>query len=246
MNAVIIENEIRSSNALNSMISEYCPDIRVISQVSSASEAIEKLPLMDYDLAFFDIDLGDGNAFDVLSLMGDTIKPVIFTTAFNDFAIRAFKYSAIDYLLKPLNISELRNAVKRATETIRQHQYQEQISNLILSGRQNQLSSIALPTMSGFTFVPVDSIIRFQADGSYTKVFLEPKSELMLSYNLRHFEELLADRCFFRVHHSHLINLNKIKQYIKGAGGHLVMLDGSEVDVAGRRKEELMKLLSIH
>lgn len=246
MNTIIVEDELFSTSVIKSILNEYCPWVNVIDEINSASAALEKLPTLNPDLVFFDIELGDGNAFDVLSKL-NTSPPIIFTTAYNHFAIKAFKFSAIDYLLKPINIKELVSAVGRARASMDSNLYNERLKWFIEQNKDRKpLKQIALPTLAGFSFVEIDSIVRFEAEGSYSRVLLGNKEDYLLSYNLKHYEDMLKDECFFRVHYSHFINLNMISKYVKGNGGYLVMKDGSKVDVASRRKEELMKYLKIH
>jgi two-component system LytT family response regulator len=246
MNAIIVENEKFSANVLRTMLEDYCPGVNLMEDITSATDAIERIPALDPDLIFFDIDLGDGNAFDVLKKLDADAPPVIFTTAFDHFAVRAFKLSAIDYLLKPISIKELQLAVEKAKNSSLMQQYKERFENFMGNRSSNTRNQIALPALSGYYFVEITSIVRFEAEGSYTRVFFRDKEEILLSYNLKHFEDLLKDDCFFRAHYSHLINLNMISRYIKGAGGYLIMKDGSKVDVASRRKEVLLQMLGIH
>jgi two-component system, LytTR family, response regulator len=246
MNAVIIEDEIFSSNVLRSMISEYCPDVHVMEEINSSSDALQKLPELNPDLIFLDIELGDGDAFDMLHKLNGDAPPIIFTTAFNDFAIRAFRLSAVDYLLKPISIKELIAAVNRAKSLSNDNEIRRRFQCLLEnSNTQRPLKQIALPTLSGYYFVEIDHIVRFEAEGSYSRIFLVNKEEHLLSYNLKYFEDLLKSENFFRVHYSHYINLNMISKYVKGSGGYVVMKDGSKVDVATRRKEDLLRAVGI-
>lgn len=246
MKTVIIEDETMSASVLRGMLAEYCPDVEVTEEINSANDALLKLPELDPDFVFLDIDLGDGDAFDMISKLNGSIPPIIFTTAFNNFAIDAFRLSAIDYLLKPINLRELINSVQKIRALDSAKQNAEKLRCLLNnSSGKNSLKQIALPTISGYTFVEINTIVRFEAEGSYTSVFFTSKESLLLSYNLKHFEEILRDHNFFRVHYSHFINLDMINKYVKGSGGYVVMKDGSKVDIATRRKDALMNVLGI-
>jgi len=248
MKAIIVENETGSASVLRTMLQNYCPGVNVMEDITSASDAIEKLPVLDPDLIFFDIDLGDGDAFDVLKQINGNAPPIIFTTAFNAYAIQAFKFSAVDYLLKPINIRELQSAVERARNLFDYKTQARKMEALMknLVDCDFQFGKVTLPTMEGFVFADIKNIIRLEADGSYTRFYFSDKTQLMVSHNLKEYEELFSAHHFFRVHHSHIINLNHIKKYVKSNGGYVVMDDGSQVDVASRRKESLMKVLGFN
>lgn len=245
MNTLIIEDEHHSAEALKVMLNDYCPDIRLNGICHSVEQGIKALSRNNTQLVFLDIMLQDGNGFELLSHFKNYDFGVIFTTAYDQYAIKAIKYSALDYLLKPINLKELMEAVEKV-KMILKNSYPSHLKHLVNNTKKGKLRQIALATLQGYSFVEIDSIVRFEADGAYTKVFLLNKDHHLLSQSLKHYEELLTDESFFRIHHSHFINLNMIRKYEKGSGGLIVMKDGSKVTVASRRKEELMHVLNLH
>jgi two-component system LytT family response regulator len=187
-----------------------------------------------------------GNAFDILDKLMPVEFEVIFITAFNEYAVKAFRYSALDYLLKPININELKTAVEKALLRISSKSTNLQLKNLIqnLQSKNEALRKIALPLRDGLIFVTMSDIIRCEASGSYTYLFIKGKEKIISSKSIKEYVELLPDAIFFRVHHSHIINLTEIKKYHRGRGGEVEMSDGALIDVAVRRKEEFLSRLT--
>jgi len=247
MNSIIIEDENHSAEVLKTMLTGYCPEIRLTGIYHTADDGIRALRKKQTQLVFLDIMLHDRTGFDLLSMLDHYQFHVIFTTAYDKYALKAIKFSALDYLLKPINLNELKEAVQKALNSQAFNMKTGHINHLLsnISGKE-RLRQISLPTLSGYNFVEIDSIVRFEASGSYTKAFFINGEEVLLSHHLKYFEDLLETENFFRAHHSSLINLNLIKKYVKGSGGYLVMKDGSKVDIATRRKENLLKALDIH
>jgi two-component system LytT family response regulator len=168
---------------------------------------------------------------------------IIFVTAFNNYTLKAFKYSALDYLLKPVNIEELKASVKRASERISSKNINLQLSNLLqnFQKKNDSLQKIALPSKEGFVFVAMEDIIRFESSSGYTYVFTRKGEKYISAKNIKEFEDLLSESIFFRIHNSHIINLDAVKKYHRGRGGYVEMTDGSMIEVAIRRREEFMK-----
>lgn len=249
MNTIIIEDEQQSAESLKSMLTDYCPEIKLSGIYYTISDGLKVLSQNKTELVFLDVMLRDGTGFDLLSHFTRHYFRVVFTAAYDQYALKAIKFSAVDYLLKPINVKELREAVKKAKEVIPRSHDNGYINHLTpIADEKEKLRQIALPTLHGYNFVEIKNIIRFEADGSYTKVFLlnDEMDQILLSHNLKFFEELLQSERFFRAHHSHLINLNQIKKYMKGTGGYVVMKDGSTVNIASRRREDLLMALEIH
>jgi len=247
MDAVILEDEKHSAEALRTMLTDYCPEVNLTGVYHSVADGIKALQQNPPQLLFLDIMLKGGTGFDVLLCLKEHQFQVIFTTAYDEFALKAIRFSALDFLLKPISLKELRESVQKAVNFSVRYQTSTKINHLLhnMAGKE-KLKQISLPTLTGYNFVEISSIVRFEAAGSYTKVFFTNGEELMLSHNLKFFEDLLGSENFFRAHHSYLINLNLIKKYVKGSGGYVVMKDGSKVDIASRRKEDLLKALDIH
>jgi two-component system, LytTR family, response regulator len=242
--AIIVEDEPKNLKILQSLIKKYCPEITLVGSTPNVDSAYQLILEENPDLLFLDIELIFGNAFDLL----DKLKPlkfeVIFVTAYGDYALKALKYSALDYLLKPVKIEELKLAVQKAVDRNNLKDINDKLNNLLFNLRKPQetLARLALPTQEGLVFIPIIEIIRLQAQGGYTFVFTE-KGKFVASKNIKEYEEVLPESMFCRVHHSHIINLNAVKNYQKGRGGEVVMTDGTRIEVATRRKEYLLQKL---
>ena len=241
---IIVEDEPKNLKILQKLITEYCPEIDLIGSAPNVDSAYELIMKENPDLLVLDIELIFGNAFDLL----DKLKPlrfeVIFVTAYGDYALKALKYSALDYLLKPINIEELKQAVQKAVERNNLKDINDKLNNLLynLHKPQEKLTRLAIPTADGLVFIPFNDIIQLQASGGYTFVFTD-KNKIVASKNIKEYEEMLPESIFCRVHHSHIINLNAVKNYQKGRGGYVVMTDGTRIEVATRRKDYLLQKL---
>lgn len=247
INAIIVEDEHHSVEALKSILLEYCPQVKVYGVFDSVHTTALELIRQSPDLIFLDIKLTDGYSLELLDKINHERTSIIFITAYDEFAIKAIKFSALDYLLKPINIKELIQAVDKAQKHVKLHDDFTRVNFLMNNISNNgKFTQIALPTNTGFNFIEIKNIIRLEADGSYTNVYYLPKEKVLVTRPLKEYEQLLQHENFFRTHHSHLVNLLHIKKYVKGTGGYLVMSDGSSVDVAARRKEDLLKVLHIH
>lgn len=244
INAIIIDDERHSCDALKMLLDKCCPQIQVTGICHSGAEGIKKINELKPELIFLDIEMPYMNGFQMLELIPKIDFEIIFTTSYDQYAIKAFKFSALDYLLKPVDREELEKAVQKISKKVNPV-IPQQLE--ILLQKLNQPSvpvqRIALPTMQGLEFVPVESIIRCSSSNNYTEFFLTDKKRLLVSRTLKEVEDMLAEHSFLRVHHSHIVNLNAITRYVKGEGGYLIMADGSTVDVSRSRKEELMKKL---
>ncbi|MGD1846260.1 MAG: LytR/AlgR family response regulator transcription factor [Salibacteraceae bacterium] len=245
-NAIIIDDEDRGREFLHKLLLEYCSAVNVVAKADSIDAGIEAIQQYKPDLVFLDIMMPGGTGFDILEHVAPIDFDIIFTTAHDKFAIRAIRFSALDYLLKPIDVEELQRAVERVnnkneagTEANKKN-VQVFLDNV---RGVNPFKQIVLPTMEGLIFVRVEEIIRCQGEGSYSRIFLQAQDSVLVSRNLKEIEGLLADSGFFRVHKSHLINLNHIRRYIKGSGGFAVMSDGAEVEIAKRKKDEFIEKL---
>jgi len=246
--AVIIEDEKRSANFLKNLIKEYCPEIALVGEATSVKTGLELIQKIKHKLVFQDIEVPDGTAFDLLEQIPEKNFQIIFTTAYDHYALRAIKFSALDYLLKPINFLELQAAVEKVKskdfDASALNGINMLIKNLSVS-TEKKSEKIALPTMDGHVFVNIDDIIRFEAEGGYTYVFLVNGVKIMISRTLKDFEDFVDEDSFARIHHSHLINIRHVKKYVKGSGGHVIMDDGSEVEVSTRKKDEFFRKMHI-
>jgi two-component system LytT family response regulator len=183
-----------------------------------------------------------GNAFDLLDKLMPVNFQVIFVTAFDNYALKAFRYYALDYLLKPVDIEELKSAVKKAVERLKEKNMSRKLDVFLQTIRtgKNTTSKIGLPTNDGLLFVNVEEIVRCEASGSYTIIYLQDKQKIVVSKTLKEYEDLLPEENFCRIHHSHIVNLSFVKKYIKGRGGYIEMGDGTAIEVATRKRDEFL------
>ncbi len=241
--AIIIDDVEKARETLKRDIEDYCPEVQVIGEASGVREAVELLQKTKTDILFLDIQMQDGDGFDVLNKLESKPFKVIFTTASDAYAIKAFKFSAVDYLLKPIDPEELANAVMKAGDG---QKGQEESLKLLAEALRNtgkKHERIALHTTEKIHMVPIVDILRCEADGNYTKFHLEGGKTHLVTKTLKEFDELLTENGFFRVHQSHLVNTKRIKEFIKSDGGYLVMTDKSSVPVSTRKRAEVMEML---
>lgn len=240
--AVIVDDEPGSVLVLKDMLHEFCPQVNVIATADSVKTGRQML--LDYqpELLFLDIALPDGYGFDLLAEDAAQNFDVVFTTAYNEFAIRAFQISALHYLLKPLDVDALIEAVERHEKSKGKPTNPTQQFEILQDSFSESAKKISLPTFEGFFFAEIEQIIRLEAEGSYTDVHLMDGKSVTVSRGLNKFDDLLSpSHRFCRVHHKHLVNLNRVRNYVKGRGGYLIMDDNSKVDVSVRRKEDFLK-----
>lgn len=244
---LIVEDETKGRNVLKALLSEI-QVVNLIGESPDVEDALSKIQLHNPDLVLLDIEMPYKNGFDLLESIPNRTFDVIFTTAYDSYAIKAIKFSAIDYLLKPIDGEELKIAIEKTAEKRKKILYQPQlqINNLLenLKAINKHNFKLSLPTSTGAIYIPVDEIIRCESDTNYTKFFFKNEDRpTLVSKTLKDYEVLLTDFGFCRVHHSHLINLKFIKKYIKGEGGTVIMLDDTEVEVSRRKKEIFQKAL---
>ena len=247
INAVIIDDEPNNVFILANLIQEFCPNVSVAGEANNAQKAELLIRRINPNLVFIDIEMPYGSGFDMLDKLRPINFEVIFVTAFNEYTLKAFRYGALDYLLKPVNIDELREAVSKAERNIHLKEYNWRLDSFLenLKKLSPNSSKIALPAKKGVVFVPTSEIIRCEAYGSYTYIFAKNRSKIVSSKNIKEYEDLLPQDMFYRVHHSHLVNLSCISGYQRGRGGYVEMDDGAVIEVAARRKDELMVRLGL-
>jgi two-component system, LytTR family, response regulator len=243
INAILIDDEKHCLVTLRMMLNRYCKDVHVIEECSSAKKGLEAIAKHRPDLIFLDIEMPIMNGFELLQRLPEIPFAVIFTTSYDQYAIKAIKFSALDYLLKPIDPEELITAVSKVSSR-KQLPGAEQFDILLNQIRQKGagFEKIAIPTMEGFELIRADQIIRCEADDNYTHVFLKNKTRIVSSRMLKEMEELLQEfRYFERVHNSYLVNMNEVSKYVRGDGGYLLMSDGSTVSISKSRRESLIK-----
>lgn len=244
--AIIIEDEQRNRDYLYSLLSTHFKNINVLAVCKNAEEGKAAIDGVHPDLVFSDIELENRSVFDMLQKLATIDFEIIFTTAYEKYAIQAIKFSALDYLLKPFSLGDLSEAVNHYLQKQNKKQNSHQFEALFhnLKNMQKDSKKIALPTLSGLIVIPVNEIIRCEANVNYTTFFFAGKNKMIVAKTLKEFEELLNEYDFIRIHNSHLINLHHVKNYTKGEGGIVLMADGSQVDVSRRKKDEFLKRLS--
>ena len=244
--AVIVDDEIDAVFSIELIINEYCSDIKIVGKANSAIEGKNQILEKNPDLVFLDIDMPRGTGFDMLEMLPDKNFDVIFVTAYSDYAIKAFKYSAADYILKPIEIDDLINAVKRVQKKKLSNSSASSINYDVLMEniKDKRPKKIIVSNSDGIEFVEVGKIIRFQAEGSYTQIFIFDGTQILVSKNLKEFQELLTEDEFFRPHNSHLINLSNVKRYVQRDGGYILMSDDSQVPISRRKKDLFIDIMA--
>jgi two-component system LytT family response regulator len=242
--ATIVDDERFCSETLATLLERYCPQVKVLDICYSAASALESIARKKPDILFLDIEMPVMNGFELLEKLPEIDFKLIFTTSYDQYAIKAIRFSAFDYLLKPIEREELQKAVQKA-ETQMTHPLPQQIEILLhkLNHPSLPIHKIAIPTMEGLQMIFIDSIISCRADSNYTILLLKNKQQIIASRTLKEIEEMLEDFSFIRVHHSSLINLNEVEKYIKGEGGYMLMSDGTTIDVSRSRKSMVLKKL---
>lgn len=244
--AFIADDEVRSRELLQNLLEDLCPELTVTGAAATVDEAVKSIHQLQPQILFLDIEMHPGTGFDILQKLSASVSAqVIFTTAYDQYAIRALRISAVDYLLKPIDVQELQSAVQKAIRQINNKQPQQQLQHLLQNlVKQQQDYTISLSTSEGLEFIPIASVLHLEANGAYTIFYLKENRKIMVSKNLKEYESILADHGFFRVHNSHLINLKEVKRYLKTDGGYVVMNDDTNISISPRKKEELLQLLS--
>ena len=235
MKAIIVDDEAKSRNTLITSLNRYTPQVEIVADAASVVEALKKIKEHQPDLLFLDVQLPDGSGFDILELLPNLNFKIIFVSAYDKYAIDAFKFSAIDYLLKPVEPELLIKAVEKSAKEGKLESLEGKL-NVLLSNRK-QIEKIALPSTNGLELVKVEEIVYCQADSNYTIFHLQNKQQIMVSRSLKEYDEILSPLGFFRIHQSYLIKLSFVKKYIKGEGGSVILENGKELDVSRRRKE---------
>ncbi len=244
--AIIVDDEQHCIDALQAMLQKKCPEVTVLAGVNSVQDARRTIDELQPDLVFLDVEMPHQNGFELLKQYDRIFFDVIFTTAYEQYALKAIKFNALDYLLKPFSVQDLQEALRKFQERRAAKAGDPAIAPLEvflqnMKTMQQTNKKIALPTINGLVFMPVQNIVRCESTGNYTKLFFTDRKQLLVSKPLKEFEELLTDVDFFRVHNSHLINLQQMESYIQGEGGFALMSDGTQVEVSRRRKADFLK-----
>jgi len=242
MRAVIIDDERRARNYLRGILEDQFKKIDIVGEADGVEAGLQLIKDKIPELVFLDVQMQDGTGFDLLAKINRSKVHIIFISAYDRFAITAIKFSAVDFLLKPVEISDLSMALDKVQKTKLTDEVQSKL-DLLLSNL-NKIEKIALPSLNGIEFVKIETIVRCESDNNYTNFYLTNGEKIIVSKTLKEFEDILESKGFFRTHKSHIINLAFLKKYVKGEGGIAVMEDGSEITVSRRRKEEFLEVLS--
>jgi len=245
--ALIVDDEQHCIDRLSGLLHDSCTQtVQLIGALQSVEEGIEAITKQQPDVVFLDVQIHDKTGFDLLQQLHEIHFEVIFTTAFERYAVQAFRFSAIDYLLKPVDPDDLLRAVDKLKEKISRQEMSQKLDVLFhnLKSIEGASKRINVPTINGLMFLQVSDIVHCRSDVNYTHIFLRDKKKITVAKTLKEFEELLTDYNFYRVHNSHLINLAHVKEYNKGKGGYVSMIDGSEIEVSSRRKSDFLQRLS--
>jgi two-component system, LytTR family, response regulator len=244
LRAILVDDELNSLENLQNKLQKYCPTVKILAALQNSEEAVSIVSSQKPDVVFLDIEMPKMNGFRFVEALAEYEGEIIFITAYNQFAIEAMRISAFDYLLKPVSIDDLQNAVNRLQEHTTKHTKERlNILKQSIGEQKSQETKIALPTSEGLEFIVISKIVRIESSANYSRLYLINRQPLLVTKLLKDFEEVLTPYRFFRVHNSHLINLNYISKYIRGEGGHVVMENGDIVDVSRRKKDEFLGLL---
>jgi two-component system, LytTR family, response regulator len=244
---IIIEDEKKSLTVLSGLVKQFASDLELCGTAGHVDEAVELIGAKLPDLVFLDIKIADGTGFDVLKKLSLRNFVLIIVTAYDNYALEAIRFSAIDYLLKPVGIPEFEEAVSRAKNIISLKQKQNSIDMLLYNISQENIQNrkISLATVSGYELVYIRDIVWCQSEGAYTMFYLVNKVKITSCRNLGFYEELLDGNGFCRIHHSGIINIRFVKSYTKGKGGYVVMTDGTELEISHRRKTGFLHKLGV-
>ena len=240
MRAVIVDDIEKFRNNLIQDLNDYCPDLEIVGTADGVVSAAKEIKAKKPDVVFLDIQINQGTAFDLLEILGEIDFKIIFTTASDEYAIKAFKLSAIDYLLKPIDIDELKSAVDKL-KSGNKDDYELLKSNI--SEETKSSKRLALHSQDKIEIVEIGNIVRCESNINYTQFYFIDGSKMLVTKTLKEFDKMLSEFGFYRVHQSHLINIDYLKEYIKIDGGYLKMKDGASVPISTRKKSAVLSLL---
>ena len=244
MRAIIIDDEKKGREILKSLIETYCKEVEIIVQACNAEEGYELIQKHEPDVVFLDVEMPSGDGFSLLERFDEITFQIVFTTAFDDYAIKAIKFHALDYLLKPIDIDELRVAVENVKKALQEERGTNNRYMEMLQSRKENTGKLALPIKDGIVYLSISEIIRVESDGAYSIFYTDCGKKHLSSKNLGEYEDILPGFGFFRVHRSHIVNVKKIKKFIRSDGNFIEMEDGSRVEIARRKKDEFLEMMN--
>jgi two-component system LytT family response regulator len=244
MKAIIVDDEPLCCQSLQLLLEQNCPDVAIVGIYNNGLTALEVLRSQNVDLVFLDVEMPRMSGFEMLEALGSISFKLIFTTSYDKYALNAFRVSAVDFLLKPIDRRELVEAVEKVRST-KNSVNNQQVELLLQKINQpsKPLMKIAMPSIEGLEMVPIENILYGESSDNYTYIFLKNNKKMLVTRSLKEMEELLEEHSFVRVHRSFLVNLNEVERYVRGDGGYVMMSDGKMIDVSRSKKEELLKRL---
>jgi two-component system LytT family response regulator len=241
---VIIDNELDARITLKNLLQDYCPDLEIIGEADDVPTAVALIRNAEPDIVLLDIHLDNATGFDVLDKFSNPTFRVVFITAFDTYALKAFRYYALDYLLKPIDPNLLVKAIDKVKSDLEQKQFFQQKMNYMMEGhRSKSFDKIALPSAEGVSFLAIDDILYLHADGNYCSFFMQNGEKYMVSKPLKYFEEILPQNTFYRLHQSYIINVQFVKKILKEDGGYALLSNGKKIPISRRRKEGLISMM---
>ncbi|MDX1477817.1 MAG: LytTR family DNA-binding domain-containing protein [Saprospiraceae bacterium] len=249
MKAILIDDEKSALQSLKMDLEEYCPEVEVVALCQSPAEGIRAISDHQPDMVFLDIEMPKMNGFELLQSLPSIAFDVIFVTAYDQFAVRAFEFNAVDYLLKPILRAQLIQAVQKVTDRQQHHFAQAELDALINNIQlqsHHTITNIALPCSDGYEFVPVNEITHLEGESNYTWVHIQSRKKYLVAKTMKEMSSMIPFPQFFRAHKSHIVNLNHVAKYVRGRGGYLVLRDGGgHIPVSRSQKDELMRVLNV-
>lgn len=243
---ILIDDENDSLEVMEWMLKTYCPQVKIEAVCNSAEKGIAAINRLRPDLIFLDIEMPNMNGFDMLEQFDELFFDIVFVTAYDQFAIRAFRYCALNYLLKPVGEDDLQETIRRIEKkkTIPSKEQMDTLMQNIRQGNKQTVSRIALTTSDGMLFVATQDIIFCTSDNNYTTVVMTGGKKILISKTLKEIDETLAGPDFYRIHNSFLVNINHIKKFVRGDGGYVIMDEGTTVSISRSKKQEFLDLFS--
>ncbi|MCB9293180.1 MAG: response regulator transcription factor [Lewinellaceae bacterium] len=240
---IIIDDEAPAREHLRNLLTEYCPEVEIIGEANGVTESFKLIRQLQPDAILLDVQMDDGTGFDLMDKFRTPAFNVIFQTAFDEFAIKAFKYNAVDYLLKPIDIEELIQAIDKIEAGKSNPAFTEQLSGLLETAKEKKFERIVLNSSEGMHFIELEDIVRLNSDVNYTTFYLASGERITVTKTIKTFEELLPNDSFFRPHQSHIVNLNYVTKILREDGGYALMKDGSKVSISRNKKEAFIEAL---
>lgn len=249
LEAILVDDEDVSLRSLKYELEKYCPNVKVLEAISDPVKAVESIRQMNPDVVFLDIEMPKMNGFDLLQCFPSIDFDVIFVTAYDEFAVKAFEFNAVDYLLKPVLKSKLIQSVSKLSEK-QKHAFDQAslhalMQNINLNSGDTRVPTLAIPTQEGFEIIHVSEITHLHAESNYTWVHLQDSDKYLVSRTLKEVAEMINSEQFFRAHKSYVVNLNHIRKYVRGRGGYLILRNGVDVPVSRSQRSGLLEVLNL-